>query len=242
MTMESRDVIMKQIASQAAQVRHTFETSSKRHANVSSATAAAALHMANLNKRRRLEKSILSNDEDDAPSPSMASNGHSGNGHYFHSAIASFTRPEPTKPIIDNPVSTISDGITLQSPLGDIVVNPNDVIQGNGKTTQSLVGNKRYRVWIDLHSAKFAKALPLEERVQIATSVVNTVQSSAPQGRFLSMDINTGFWHEMGHENAVNMTMGVMMQSVVAHSVVVQIPAQQQQAVVQRKTYISRAA
>ncbi len=236
---------MKQIASQAAQVRHTFETSSKKlNTTVSSATAAAALHMANLNKRRKLEKSILSNDEGDASPPSMASHGHghAGNGHYFHSAIASFTRPEPTKPIIGNPVSTISDGITLQSPLGDIVVNPNDVIQGNGKTTQSLVGNKRYRVWIDLHRAKFAKALSQEERVQIAASVVNTVQSSAPQGRFLSMDINSGLWHEMGHENAVNMTMGVLMQSIVTHPVVVQIPVQQQQAVVQRKTYISRAA
>mmetsp|Transcript_18895 Transcript_18895/g.29585 ORF Transcript_18895/g.29585 Transcript_18895/m.29585 type:complete len:237 (-) Transcript_18895:3-713(-) len=236
--MESRDVIMKQIASQAAQVRHTFETSSKkRHANVSSATAAAALHMANLNKRRRLEKSILNNDEGVAPLPSMAGNGAS-NGHYFHSAIASFTRPELTKPIIDN----ISDGITLQSPLGDIEVNPNDVIQGNGKTTQSLVGNKRYRVWIDLHSASFAKVLSNEERVQIATSIVNTVKSSAPPGRFLSMDITSGLWHEMGHDNAVNMTMGVLMQSIVAHSVVVQIPAQQQQAVVQQKTFISRAA
>ncbi len=234
---------MKQIASQAAQVRHTFETSSKkRNATVSSATAAAALHMANLNKRRRLEKSILSNDVGGATSPSMAGNGHAGNGHYFHSAIASFTRPEPTKPIIGNPVSTISDGITLKSALGDIVVNSNDVIQGNGKTTQSLVGNKRYRVWIDLHREKFAKDLSQEERVQIAASVVNTVQSSAPQGRFLAMDINSGLWHEMGHENAVNMTMGVLMQSIVTHPVVVQIPVQQQQAVVQRKTYISRAA
>ena len=229
---------MKQIASQAAQVRHTFETSSKkRSANVSSATAAAALHMANLNKRRRLEKSILSNDGDvSPPPPSMTSN-----GHYFHSAIASFTRPEPAKPIIDKTASTVSDGITLKSHVGDMVVNPNDVIQGNGKTTQSLVGNKRYRVWIDLHKASFAKALSQEERVQIATSVVNTVTSSAPQGRFLSMDVTSGLWHEMGHESAVNMTMGALIQcTAVARPVAVQIPAQK--AAVQQKTFVSRAA
>eukprot|EP00986_Skeletonema_menzelii_P003134 scaffold925_cov150-Skeletonema_menzelii.AAC.7 len=234
--MESRDAIMKQIASQAAQVRHTFETSSKkRSANVSSATAAAALHMANLNKRRRLEKSILSNDGVVSP-PSMTSN-----GHYFHSAIASFTRPEPAKPIIEKTASAVSDGIILKSHAGDMVVNPNDVIQGNGKTTQSLIGNKRYRVWIDVHKASFAKALSQEERVQIATSVVNTVTSSAPQGRFLSMDVTSGLWHEMGHESAVNMTMGALMQcTTVARPVAVQMPAQH--AAVQQKTFVSRAA
>ena len=228
---------MQQIASQAAQVRHNFESSSKkRNTNVSSATAAAALHMANLNKRRRLEKSILSNDEDvPPPPPSMTSN-----GHYFHSAIASFTRPEPAKAIIAK-AAPVSDGITLQTHAGDMVVNPNDVIQGNGKTTQSLVGNKRFKVWLELHAQPFAKALSQEERVQIATSVVNTVTSSAPRGRFLTMDINTGFWHEMAHESAVNMTFGALMQcTTIARSVAVQIPAQQ--AAVQQKTYISRAA
>lgn len=229
---------MQQIASQAAQVRHNFESSSKkkRNANVSSATAAAALHMANLNKRRRLEQSVLGNDGDvSPPAPSMTSN-----GHYFHSAIASFTRPEPATPIIAK-TAPVSDGITLQTYAGDMVVNPNDVIQGNGKTTQSLVGNKRFKVWLNLHQASFAKALSQEERVQIATSVVNTVTSSAPRGRFLTMDINSGLWHEMAHESAVNLTFGALMQcTTIAHSVAVQIPAQQ--AAVQQKTYISRAA
>ncbi len=228
---------MKQIASQAAQVRHTFEASSKkRHAAVSSATAAAALHMANLNKRRKLEKSILSNNEGSvggAPLPSLTSY-----GHYFHSAIASFTRPEPQKVAT---ASNVSDGIILKSQAGDIVVNPNDVIQGNGKTTQSLIGNKRYRVWIELHSASFAKALSQGERLQIAISVVNTVTGSVPQGRFLSMDITSGLWYEMGHESAVKMTMGALMQyTAVPYTAAVKSPAQQ--TAVQQNTYVSRAA
>merc|ERR1712232_554236 len=132
--MESRDRIMGQIASQAAQVRQTFEASSKkRHANVSSATAAAAQHMANLNKRRKLEKSILNNDISLPPPPTLKSK-----GQHFHSAIASFTRPEPTKKIITTAKPRICDGLTLKSVTGDIVVSPNDVIQGNGKTAQSL--------------------------------------------------------------------------------------------------------
>jgi len=227
---------MKQIASQAAQVRHNFEASSKkRHAAVSSATAAAALHMANLNKRRKLEKSILSNNEAGvgvATLPPLTSN-----GHYFHSAIASFTRPEPKKIAT---ATNISDGIILKSEAGDIIVSPNDVIQGNGKTTQSLVGNKRYRVWIDLHIASFAKATSQEERIRIATSVVNTVTGSVPQGRFLSMDITSGLWYEMGHESAVSMTMGALMQcTAVPYAAAVQSPIHQ--AAVQQNTYVSRA-
>lgn len=230
---------MKQIASQAAQVRHTFEASSKkRHAAISSATAAAALHMANLNKRRKLEKTILSNDDGSigvAPLPSLFS---SNKGHYFHSAIATLTRPEPKKEVVDTTTSSTSDGIILQSQAGNIAVNPNDVIQGNGKTTQSLVGNKRYRVWIDLQSISFAKAFSQEDRIHIASSVVNTVKSSMPQGRFLSMDITSGLWHEMGHETAVNVTMRALMQCTsVPRTAVVISPAQQA-----ANTIVSRAA
>ncbi|KAL3764818.1 hypothetical protein ACHAWU_006235 [Discostella pseudostelligera] len=52
----ARDDIMKRITEQAASVRQTFEShsSNKRHI-VSSATAAAAQHMANLNQRHKFE-------------------------------------------------------------------------------------------------------------------------------------------------------------------------------------------
>lgn len=231
--MESKDDIIQQIASQAALVRDTFESSlKKRQAAVSSTTAAAALHMANLNKRRRLEKAITNNEAyiGGVP-PSLSSK-----GHHFHSAIASFTLPEPKK----KATATKSEGITLKSYPNDIVVNPNDVIQGNGKTTQSLYGNKRYRVWIDLHSASFAKALSMEERIQIATSVVNTVTSTVPQGRFLAMDVTSGFWYEMGHESAVHFTMKTLMQCTAVSPP--PSPIQCSYQAVQQNTFVSRAA
>ena len=226
---------MQQIASQAAQVRENFEASArKRQTTVSSATAAAALHMANLNKRRKLEQGIINNNESDVGDglPSLSTK-----GCQFHSAIASFTRPEPKKVIMAAP-HVSDDGIKLKSYAGDIRVGPNDVIQGNGKTTQSLVGNKRYRVWIDLHSASFAKALSQEDRIHIATSVVNTVCGSKPPGRFLTMDITSGLWYEMGHESTVSMTMNALHQaagnaSQVKHSTHHQAT---------QNTFVSRAA
>ena len=229
---------MKQIAIQAAQVRQTFEASSKkRHTNVSSATAAAAQHMANLNKRRKLEKSILNNDLSVPPPPTLMSK-----GRHFHSAIASFTRPEPTKKIITSAKPSICHGITLKSQTCDIVLNPNDVVQGNsnGKTTQSLVGNQRFRVWVDLYSPSFAKALTHGERIQIAASVVNAVIGSLPQGRFLVMDINSGLWNELSYEGAVDLSMRALMKCTVPPATAVTISTQQVD--VQRKTIASRAA
>lgn len=222
---------MQQIASQAAKVRENFE-SRKRQTAVSSATAAAALHMANLNKRRKLEQGIINNESDVGDLQSSLSS----KGRQFHSAIASFTRSEP-KTIVAAP--HVSDnGIKLKSYAGDIRVGPNDAIQGNGKTTQSLVGNKRFRVWIDLHSASFAKAPSQDDRIHIATSVVNTVCGSKPPGRFLAMDITSGLWYEMGHDSAVSMTMNALHQaagnaSPVKHSTHYQAA---------QNTYVSRAA
>jgi hypothetical protein len=34
-------------------------------------------------------------------------------------------------------------------------------------------------------------------------SVVNTVMSSVPRGRFLSMDMRTGLWYDVGYERSV---------------------------------------
>lgn len=235
-TMESRsrDEIMQQIASQAANVRQNFEASSrKRQTTVSSATAAAALHMANLNKRRKLEQGIINYESDVGDGlPSLSSK-----GRQFHSAIASFTRPEPKKVIMAAP-HVSDDGIKLKSYAGDIHVGPNDVIQGNGKTTQSLVGNKRYRVWIDLHSASFAKALSQDDRIHIATSVVNTVCGSKPPGRFLAMDITSGMWCEMPQESAVSMTMNVLHQAA-GNASQVKHSTHHQAA---QNTFVSRAA
>lgn len=157
--------------------------------------------------------------------------------HTFHSPIASFTRPEKTRQVSNAsapaavqsvqqsvtaapaPVLSkkqeqgprVSDGIVLKAFPNDITVNYNDVVCGKGKTTSSLVGNQRYKVWINLYKDQFAKSLNDDERRNIACKIVNAVTTSVPQGRFLSLDIHTGLWYNVGYQRAVGITLETLM-------------------------------
>jgi hypothetical protein len=101
-----------------------------------------------------------------------------------------------------------------KTPVKLLEANKNDVVCGGNKITNNFVGNKRFRVWIDLHSKAFSKAPNPEDRVKIARSVVNTVQSCVPQGRFLSMNPQSGAWYDVGYEKAVEITMDVLTREV----------------------------
>jgi len=219
----SRDVIMKEIANHAATVRRTFEAhQTKRKHTVSSATAAAAHHMASLNRKRKFENNLA------IRATTAAANIEGGaqpgfiwnrSSHTFHSPIASFTRPEkkhnPCSNSSANPTNEaatrISDGIVLKASPQDIIVSYNDIVCGKGKTTSTLVGNQRYKVWINLHKEAFAKAPYEEDRRKIACSIVNAVATSVPQGRFVSLDIHTGLWYDVGYERAAGITLETLM-------------------------------
>lgn len=246
-TIAARDDIMKQIASQAASVRRTFEAHpSKRKHTVSSATAAAAQHMASLNRKRKFENDLANRADQGGcvpPPPRSKSNNHT-----FHSPIATFTRPEKVRtvrsvsnnitqhPLHEAPPSAtaapassipptgnsssmdnaqqaprVSDGIVLKASPHDITVSYNDVVCGKGKTTSSLVGNQRYKVWISLYKDSFAKAYSDEEKRNIAIKIVNAVCTGVPAGRFLSLDIYSGLWYVVGYERAVGITMETLM-------------------------------
>lgn len=222
----SRNEIMKEIAHQAATVRRTFEVhQTKKKHTVSSATAAAAHHMASLNRKRKFENNL-------AIRATTAAAANIGGGaqpdfiwntssHTFHSPIASFTRPEKKYTTSGgsnssaNPtnaaVHRVSDGIVLKASPQDITVSYNDVVCGKGKTTSTLVGNQRYKVWINLHKEAFAKSLYQEDRRNIAYSIVNAVSTSVPRGRFLSLDIHTGLWYDVGYERAAGITLETLM-------------------------------
>jgi len=222
----SRDVIMKEIANHAATVRRTFEAhQTKRKHTVSSATAAAAHHMASLNRKRKFENNLA------IRATTAAANIEGGaqpgfiwnrSSHTFHSPIASFTRPEKkhndspsgsnsSANAINEAAPRISDGIVLKASPQDITVSYNDVVCGKGKTTSTLVGNQRYKVWINLHKEAFAKAPYEEDRRKIACSIVNAVATSVPQGRFVSLDIHTGLWYDVGYERAAGITLETLM-------------------------------
>jgi hypothetical protein len=257
----SRDDIMKEIANQAATVRRTFEAhQSKRKNTVSSATAAAAHHMASLNRKRKFENSLVIRANSVAVNVDRKGvvvppdhNVWNRTSRTFHSPIASFTRPEKKRTVSVGSSSNssthreaaprVSDGIVLRATPRDITVSYNDVVCGKGKTTSTLVGNQRYQVWVDLHKEAFAKALYPEGRQKIARSIVNAVSTSVPQGRFLSLEVQTGLWYDVGYERAMGITLETLMNEagmVRNHGMVAKCHGMRQPTV--QRAFASRAA
>ena len=233
------DDIMQQIASQANFVRKSFE-SSKRKPSASSATMAAAHIMATMNKRRKLDSALDSDVLSDPPKKNRFT-------HHFHSPIATLARSDTRKEAqlefsrverASPSISAAAPARSSPSPAHAIThITYNDVVCGNGgNTTNDLVGNRRYRVWIDLHRQAFAKALFEEDRRKIAHSIVNTIKGSFPSGRFLSQDKQTGEWHDAGYQQAYVITMNDLAKG---------IPKLAQPSPVKnsvRRTFVSKAA
>lgn len=108
---------------------------------------------------------------------------------------------------------------------------------GKGTTTSALVGNQRYQVWIDLHREQFAKSFSEESRRNISTSIVNAVISANPKGRFLSLDIHSGLWYDVGFNRAVAIT----YENLLAESGMMHCSSPKKAASVKR-TFASKAA
>ena len=252
----SHDDILKQLFNQASSVRRTFEesshyASSKRKHTVSSATAAAAQHMASLNRKRSFQHRIWTTltagsaaavsapfshsvvaaatadiDEEGIALPSSQVSSKKAR-YTFHSPISRYSwldkdpmLPQvapslaPTNYVVEAPRLAQPLDIVLKAYPADFTLTYNDVVCGSGATTSSLVGNQRFKVWIDAHKSTFAQSSSLYQDSQIARSVVNTVTSSVPPGRFLSLDMRTGLWFDVGYERAV----GIALEALAAES------------------------
>jgi hypothetical protein len=221
----SNDDILKQLFNQASSVRRKFEespyyASSKRKHTVSAGTAAAAQHMASLNRKRKFANRIwtasTASSYIEIDEEALLSQRSSKQARYtFQSPISRYTRlgkdpiqpqvvPSQTHPVVEAQQLLQATDIILRAYPDDFTLTYNDVVCGSsGATTSSLVGNKRFRVWIDAHKSSFARSSSLHQDSQIARSVVNAVASSVPAGRFLSMDMRTGLWFDVGYERSV---------------------------------------
>ena len=222
------DILM-QIAHQADSVRRAFENVRTRN-TVSTVTAAVAQEMASINKKRKTQETPTL--------PRKASTSH------FHSRIAHMTRSDNTRLSVSAPLTPrpcgFSNGITLNAPSHQIQITNNDVVCGSGKSINELVGNRRFRVWVDLHSKSFAKSLRAEDRLKIARSIVHTIQSCVPRGRFLSMDPHSGTWYDVGYERAVRITIEVLSHEMMMYPAI--SPVKPAVANSKRTTYASMAA
>lgn len=231
----SRDNILQQLLDQATSVRRTFEESpspSKRKHVVSSATSAAALHMASINRKRKFESRLptsLKGSSDTPASTSGVANVdiiekkcNSTSQDCFKQARHAFQSPISRYIFSDNDpgqqqIERTSAVVAHVNQMSDVVPKAyptdltfNDVVCGSSMTTSSLVGNQRFKVWIKTNKSSFARASSPYDKIQVARSVVNTVMTSVPPGRFFSLDMSTGLRFKLGFNQAVEFVMGAL--------------------------------
>lgn len=96
---------------------------------------------------------------------------------------------------------------TTDDSLGAYIVNPNenDVLCGRGSFVNYHTGNKQFRNIIESKTKDYFAASNTKgfKKKDVAASVVNTIRTMNPQGRFLEVDSNTGLWVDIGDTKAM---------------------------------------
>lgn len=92
------------------------------------------------------------------------------------------------------------------------VPHAHDVLCGRGAGITKHEGNKRWRELIRINRERYT-ALPRNQRPIVAESIVKTVRSLTPPGRFLSKDAATQLWYDIGDDRAVEKTAQAMRDS-----------------------------
>jgi|Transcript_3628 hypothetical protein len=73
-----------------------------------------------------------------------------------------------------------------------------DVICGRGKSCFNHIGNRRFRVTIDMNLSRYASASSKLEKSLIVMSIVDTVRDNSPRGGFVKHVVRTSRWYEVG--------------------------------------------
>jgi hypothetical protein len=210
----SRDTILQQLLDQASDVRRTFEQSpsaSKRKHTVSSATAAAALHMASINRKRKFESRL--------PSSFGSAATKKTSSNTFQRPISMYPicvpTSEQTHTAKEDEVS--NSFVSKQVLPKDLTYN--DVVFFGPDYDTSHVGNQRFKVWIDIHKSYFAQASTHYDKMLVATSLVDTVMSSVPSGRFFSVSMQDSGttdlrYNKLGYDKSVEIVMESLTSAV----------------------------
>lgn len=77
-----------------------------------------------------------------------------------------------------------------------------DVVCGRDKFSHSHIGNKRFRVLIEMHRERYQTAPSRDDKTRITCKIVGMIRSWTPGGRFLKLDPQTKEWYDVGDEYA----------------------------------------
>ena len=77
-----------------------------------------------------------------------------------------------------------------------------DIICGRGKVCYDHIGNRRFRVTIDINLQKYMNAASRFEKSLVVNSIVDQIKetSSSTYGGFVKKDPLTGRWYALGNE------------------------------------------
>lgn len=75
-----------------------------------------------------------------------------------------------------------------------------DILLGRGKTSFNHVGNRRFRVFIDINLQRYMDAQSRMEKTLVVNSVVEAIQDGG--GRFLKQDSKTKKWYKVNAKTA----------------------------------------
>jgi len=87
-------------------------------------------------------------------------------------------------------------------PMATFEPNENDVLCGRGGSINNHAGNENYRVLVNQKKRVYLTARFKREKRLIAASIVQSIRSLNPGGRFLQRDAKTGVWHDIGDTKA----------------------------------------
>jgi hypothetical protein len=87
-------------------------------------------------------------------------------------------------------------------PLCDISTpHENDVLCGRGGLSNNHVGNARWRLLVNAKKEIYV-SLSKRRKMLLSKSIVKTVRSQSPPGRFLQKDPRSGLWFDIGEQKA----------------------------------------
>ena len=90
--------------------------------------------------------------------------------------------------------------------------HPNDVLCGRGGMTDRHVGNAHWRSLVAANKRLYLK-LPKRQKMLVSESIVKTVRSQDPPGRFLKLDKQTKVWTDVGDRKAISKTSRALRES-----------------------------
>lgn len=89
-----------------------------------------------------------------------------------------------------------------QQPMKNVICpHYNDVLNGRGKFAMHWNGNRFFRTLVDSHKAEYVNA-DNDRKIATAKSIINTIRTQNPPGRFMKLDASTNKWNDIGNKKA----------------------------------------